>query len=308
MSIFKKKKDPVEEMKNTLKGYNMETEKQVPTSRSASVKVAKEAKDSQRSKDELLEKLTDLRKIIWGNSAFDKYVDKIEEICDTLKDINDNPNKAAVLAVDSLLMENISAAVACCRKKAGVALGATLGAIEELIGDRESCGNYYTNDKFIKTKKEILDSNKNLQIQKANLKRLQKEAESLKADYEAATSKADKEEIIGRVAEIKSETAGIRNTISLLSDKITLLKDNLNKIMADCATDSIIGYDIETDTDAALEAGASADDKHNIYTKLHDKHSVSHRSVSSSELGVDGGSLESSSNSPAEVNSDYFDV
>lgn len=150
-----RKKEKISETDKVFKEFGNETNDVAPAgkqTRRQAAAAAAEVKVSQVKKEQLLDRMGALRKILYARPEFDGYLIRLEDAIRRLKGLADNVNKQAMSVIDNFLLASLNDAINYCNRGSYVAMGACIDNIENFIDDRFQCGSYYTDPKFCKFK------------------------------------------------------------------------------------------------------------------------------------------------------------
>ena len=308
MGLFGKKKVKESESDQLFKQFGGETNSvKTPQkqTRKQAVQNAAAAHVSAVKKDQLLEKISLLRKNMYAHPEYDGYVEKLEETTRTLKSMPDNVNKEAMGVVDNFLLGALNDALNYCNRGNYIALGACLDNIDGFVSDRFQCGSYYTDLKFQKFK---LERNR-LYIEQQNYRseyaRLEARMEKLKADAANPALHLSRDHIAMEAQDIKAQGAKLKSSINNIGDRIKLLDKAIGEIREHSiahANDSV--FDLNGEMDDVLSLKRENEHDAAFTDKLNEKMDESHRKVSASALDINGDVFES--NTPIELNDDLF--
>lgn len=304
MGLFKKKNDKKSkeaELDNVFKELDLSTnEIKKQPSRNETRENAKVARDLQLSKDQILQGLVNLRNRMYTNENFDKHTEKLEGLIAKFRRIGDNENKLAMRAVDNLLVNTIREAADYCNRNNKIAMGACMSFLDELINDRERCGDYYTNQQFCKLMALKHKQTIELQTQRSKIIQLNQRLNELMEI--AQTDPFSKETAIHDAGLIREEGAEIKEFISALEEDISTLNTAINKIkMIDNSNGTV---DLDTIiSDVIINGIREIDGRRDTRRKLTGKMKESHQHISSATLGVNDDMLTDNNNTEAD-----FDV
>ena len=290
MGLFGKKKVTENKSDELFKQYGGETNNVTPPqkqTRKVAAQNAAAAHVSSVKKEQLLEKISQLRKAMYSRPGYDAYLDKLEETTRNLKGMQDNPNKEAMEVVDKFILKSIIDAHNYCNRGNYIALGACLDNFNSFVNDRLECGSYYTDIEFQQHK---LERNR-LYIEQQNylseLGNLEKRMKQLRVDAANPALGLSTEHIAMEVQNIKAESARIKSSVNTIADRIKYLDSAIATIRDRSiahAQDST--FDIYEKADEIL--GMKRENEHDAayIDKLNEKMAESHRKVSSSSLDV----------------------
>lgn len=305
---FGKKKKQTNAADEVFKQYGLETndakspEKQ--TRREAAEAVAN-ARESQNKKDNILERMNSLRKLLYRKPEFDRYSALSEECIQKLKGMPDNANKAAMASVDNFLLAAANEAVNYANRGNYIAMGSCIDIIDSLVNDRFQCGEYYTDPQFCRFKLERNRFYVEQQNQQSEYEKLEKRMAQLKEDAQNPDLKLSKENIAREAMRIKSEGQRIRARLDKLEAQMQLLDKSLNEIISHSTAHAHDGlFDLQGEMDDILAMKRENEHDESMVDKLNEKMDESHRKVSSAELGVNEDALGQSGS--VELSDDLF--
>lgn len=305
---FGKKKKETNETDEIFKQYGMETNNVKPperqTRREAAEAVA-DARASQSKKDNILERMNNLRKTMYRRPEFDSYAASLDELIQRLKGMADNTNKAAMNSVDNFILASVNDAINYANRGNYIAMGACIDIMDGFINDRFQCGAYYTDAKFCRFKLERNRFYIEQQNQQSEYAKLERRMEKLKEDAKNPALGLSRENIAREAMRIKEEGQRIRKRLDALESQIQILDKSLGEIISHSivhAHDSM--FDLQGEMDDILAMKRENEQDEAVADKLNEKLDESHRRVSSSSLGIDDDLAEQ--RGPVELNDDLF--
>ena len=308
MGLFGKKKEKVNENVQALAkfGYQENTAKAPERmTRKEAANQAQAKRESQVKKDQLLEGLNGLRRMVYYEPLFENQGEKVDELISKLKSSVENDNKEVLGAVDMLIDGAIKEAINYCSRGNRVAMSSCLSNIKSLISDRGYGGIHYANPEYC----EYLAQSNHLKIEKQSLQAEFKEKldllEEYKQQYYDPAFASDRENIRDEVERIKEELDDLSRTIHEIDAEITTCTKSLNQLRKNVishANDKI--FDKEEKANSIIEKQRQNERDAEITEKLNSKLSESHRRVSSNALNVNEDAI--SSNEKQDLGEDFF--
>lgn len=307
MGLFGKKKEKQSATAKVFDEYGVETnEVKAPATRKEARNAAEGQRVSQIKKDQLLEKLSELRKKMYNNPDFDRYSDILEEQISKLKRMEDNQNKEALFSVDSFILNAVREAIDYCNRGNYVAMGAVIDNLEGFINDRYRCGDYYTDPKFCKFKLERNRLYVEQQAMQSQYDKLVARLAQLKEDVHNPDLRVSKENIVREATRIKEEGRRIKVRLDEFENKIELLEKGLDEIESSSRL-SGSEFDFIDEFDSVLEGKRTHEAEEATIDKLNEKMDESHRKISANSLDVNEDAVNSRSKT-VEVSDDFFEM
>lgn len=308
---FGKKKETKSETDKIFEQFGSATNDVKPPekqSRKEAAALASDARVSQVKKDQLLEKLSALRKIMYTRPEFDNYISAVEDATVKLRGMADNVNKAAMSSVDNFLLGAINDAINYSNRGNYIAMGACMDIIDGFIDDRFQCGNYYTDPKFCKFKLQRNQLYVEQQNQQSAYDKLERRLAKLKADYQNPDLHLSKESIAREVTRIKEEGQRIKARLDKIDAQMSVLDKSLAEIINYSITHSNDNvFDIRDELDDILAIKRENEQDDGFTDKMNNKLDESHRKIASSSLGVNDDALDVSS-APSKLDDDFFNM
>lgn len=305
-----KKKEKVSETDKVFKDFGKETNDVKPQGaqdRKATSASAAEKRNAQIKKDQILERLTLLRKELFINPEFDAYSLKLEDMIGKLKRMSEGVNKTATSVVDNFILDAVNEAINYCNRGNYVAMGACMDNIEGFIEDRFQAGSYYTDKEFCELKLQRNSRYVEMQNQQSARSRFEKRLDELKANYHNPNLHISKDSIVREVNRIKEEIRNIDGIINSLESQIKIYDKAITEIKMRTITHSNDDvFDITDKIDNIIETKRENELDAEAFDRFNEKISESHRRVSSSSLIVNDD--VSTSDSSEELDDDFFKV
>ena len=308
---FGKKKDKGNEVDQVFKNFGAGTN-EVKTPAQQTRKQQQAAADAMRTsevkKDQLLEKLGELRKFMYTNPDFDEYMTRVEDAIGKLKRMPDNQDKLAMSAVDNFMLQAIGDGINYCNRGSWVGMSACLDIVEELINDRFTCGAWYKDPKYCEcrlTENKIYVEIKNLEAQLNTINTTGRKLKEKYADPRFATQQAS---IANEMMSLKEKKEMINQRIAELSKKKGLMQKMMNEIEKQVSTRvEQEHFDVQDNFDDIMMAKAENDANVSAIDKMSDRLSQSKVKLSDSSLSIDGGMLEEDEQKAAPIDLNDFD-
>lgn len=304
MGLFgKKKKEQESEAQKTLRDMGLpmnDVQEPKHQTRKDGVEQAKKGRISTIKKDQILEKMNDLRKELYSNPDFEGYSTQLEEIIGKFRKMQDNSNLAAMSVVDSFILKTITEATNYSYRGNYIAMGACIFNLDQYVSDRFLCGNYYTNPEFCKLKvarDKLYIEQQNLQSEYDNL---EKRMAQLKLD--SAKPGISKEAIARAAMDVKAEGARIKQLLDKAQTRIQALDKGIKEYRESDMNHGTL--DFEDAFENIFETKRENEIKDATFDKYNEKLDQSNRKVSSAALNVNGDVLEN--DKPIEFDDDFF--
>jgi hypothetical protein len=287
---FGKKKQTETETEKVFKemGYETNDGKAPERQTRAQAKVSVEnAKVAQVKKDNLLERLGELRKKMYGNPNFDDYVTKLEDSIYKLKSMRDSNDVQAMSSVDSLMLAEIDAAIDDCNTGNIIAIDASIDNIDGYINDRYNGGVYYKDPQYCKFMVERNRLKKEMKRCENEFDTLEKRRVNLINAYNDPSRHLNKDTVGRELLSINEKKKQINESIERINGRFKVIDKSLHEIkdkLTIHGNDALI--DLDNEMDSVIEAKRENEHDESAYDKYNEKLSESNRKVSASALGV----------------------
>jgi hypothetical protein len=229
---FGKKKETKSATQETLenRGYVINSGvTQKKQSRGEDNRKAQLAKESQVKKNNLIERLVDLRKRMINNSEFSNEIDQLDEAINNLRTLPDG-DPEAMIAVDSLLIAEINSAISDCNKKSWVSLTASVENIVNFINDRMEGGSYYTDPQYCDFMIEKNRLDKEYKKQKYLKEVKEKRRVEIINALNDPSRHLTKDSVADELMEIREDKQEIDETMASIKNQLDVIKQSLKQI------------------------------------------------------------------------------
>lgn len=305
MGLFnwgKKKKTQGQEIDEAFAAFGAETnEVKQPgkESRKETAANAQAARLAEVKKEQLLEKMNELRKALYGNPNFNDHSLRLEDAIAKLKRMADNADKVALNAVDNFMLQAINNGINYCNRDSWVGMGACIDVIENLINDRFQCGEWVKDPQYIKarlTADKIYVEIKDLESRIASI---QERGASLKEKYNDPKFKAQQQSLMNEMLRLKNE----RETLTVRINNLTKENEAMQRILSETETRVSAEirarqFDLQNEADNAIEMQRENEARNYATERILDKFNTSTARHTDSSLTVDGSLGESSVSAP----------
>ncbi|MBR2903039.1 MAG: hypothetical protein IKC37_00145 [Clostridia bacterium] len=304
-----KKKNKVSETDAVFKQFGAETN-EVKTPQKQTRKQAQEqaeaARISEVKKDQLLERLSDLRKrIVTSNdNTIASYAGRIEDLYAKLRRASDNHDKEAMAVVDNFILRAITDGTNYCNRNSWVGLSASLDVLEDLISDRYDCRPYFKDPQYCKCRlmeDSLKVQNKELE---AKIKSINQRGAALRVKYNDPQYKAEQTSIANEMVGLKEERERNEKRIQENNQKINLaakMRSEIERSVENKVEEN--QFDFETQFDDVYAKQRESDMKISSIGKMNERMDTSTVKYTDSSLGVDASTDEESPAATIDINS-----
>lgn len=259
---------------------------------------------NETKRENVYEKLSQLRVNLMRNDGFDTLVDRVGDMMHKLNQ-RDAVTNANTAAVDALLLASIENALDYCYDGSYVAVQACLGIIDGYIRDRANAKSYYGDRDYLEA---ILEKDRiyvEIQKEKADYRKLEKEMEQLKLDSKNPALGLTTRDVADRAAEIREEGQEIQGRISEYENAVKVQNKIIDTFkVRDVKTST--GYNKTDAVNTALEAKRENEYDSSTNDKLLEDLSRSRKRVRGSTLMVNDDAMDNVAAKPAELSDDMF--
>ena len=307
MGLFNKKKKGQSQNADLFAQYGRKMNDAKPPEqlkRKAAVAAANENRSNEMKRDNIYEKLSELRVNLMRLDGFDNLVDKVGDMMHKLnqRDASTNANTADV---DALLLASIDNALDYCYDGSFVAIQACLGIIDGYIRDRANAKSYYADHDYLEALLEKDRLYVEIQKEKADYRKLEKELEQLKLDSRNPILGLTTRDVVDRIAEIKEEGQEILGRISEYENSVKVQNKIIDTFKVKVVKTST-NYDKTAVVDKAMTAKRENEIDSSVNDKVLEDLSRSKKKVRGSTLVLNDDAMNTSSTKPTELTDDMF--
>lgn len=224
----------------------------------------KEGRASTSRKDEILNRLNDLRKKMLYTANYDSQSEAIEEIISKLKSSSEGRNPKVKNIIDHLLVNEVLNCENYFNRNNTAAVFVSLNNLAELVDERLSCEAYFENEEFLDAlllKNEALLSLENVRSRKERLKKEHREWVTL---YNDPNYLGDKSVLYSRVQQNKKDRELLDNEIAKLETNIEAYQNVLSTFRSHATNNNDRTLELREDL---IEKGLeTAQENEHIYT------------------------------------------
>ena len=301
MGIFGigKKKKKVNEVDEAFKQFGAVTNEikdNEQISRKDAVAEMKQAEISATKRENVINGLASLRKVLYINPDLSDFCDKIMDIVDIIKRSPDNEDKEVMGAIDNFILNAIHDGISYANKNSYIGVNTCITFLHKLATDRMQGAPYYKDPEYCRRKLEANRIDivvKNLEAQHAMLKENGKELLAKAKDPRLSSQQAS---FARELDKIKAEMNKITQDITTFSDRRDIYLEGVRQLEAKIQShvnDNVIN--LEDSFDAILETKYENESEINSMEKMKEQLGRSHIKYSDATLSIDSDMMDSKS-------------
>lgn len=254
-----------------------------------------------QKKDQIIEKIGELRKIMSRKIIFNDLMLNIEDLISDFRSMpeSDKFDKAALDSVEGFILKAIGDCINYCNRDSYVGVDACLSLINDLKNDRYAPGLEFKDPKYINARLVYNQRYLDIKVMEARITAIQARGASLKEKYNDPRFKAQQQSLMNEMLALKDEREQLNVRIGNLNKELTLMRVNMEEVKNSIKDRDIDSHvDIQAQGEEILEMRQEANARNYANERILDK--VNNQTVrhTDSALSVDGNLGDSSVSAP----------